>query len=127
MRAEIAKLDAASGPNEQLIRATHDFLTGSDPTADTARLERRLGNLEALHASNQLARAQAVLAIDNLAGLLDRYQEIENLLFPVWQQHALAVAQGAVSPDEFSSEITALDQVQTRFDHALRESKEHSE
>jgi hypothetical protein len=127
MRREIEKLDEAHGRNEALIVATHAHLQDHGAASSDERLKSRLANLEALHASNHLARAQAVMAIDNLGGLLDRYQEIGKLLYPVWQQHALAVAQSAVSPDDFSSEVSALNGIQTKFDQALRYSKDSSE
>jgi len=97
MKRDMVKLDDAQIAHARLIDLTHALLEGSDPThAVTSRLQRRLGNVEALYASNRLARAQMTLAIDHLDGLLDRYRDIEQLLFPVWQQHALALAQSAV-------------------------------
>jgi hypothetical protein len=96
MRADIPRLDAAQSDHEALIDQTCAFLVGADGRHPaTARLERRLGNLQALCASNRLARAQMLLAVDHLGALLDRYRDVEQLLFPVWQQHALAVAQSA--------------------------------
>ena len=116
MRADLPRLDAAQLSHQALIDATYALLRGAD-SADpvVARLQRRLGNLEALHASNRLTRAQMLLAIDHLSGLLDRFTDIEQLLFPVWQQHALAVAQGAVAGDDASSLMSQLRSVHTRF------------
>jgi len=123
MDREIAKLDASFAPNEALIMETRELLHSGPVTPDAARLQRRLANLEALHASNQLSRAQAMLAINNVVGLLDRYTEIQNLLYPVWQQHALAVAQGAVAPEELPAKLASLEIAQSRFDQALRSSE----
>lgn len=96
MRADIPRLEAAQAEHENLVDETSAFLVGADGRNPvTARLERRLGNLQALCASNRLARAQMLLAVDHLGALLDRYRDVEQLLFPVWQQHALAVAQSA--------------------------------
>ena len=120
MRDSIGGLDEARAPNETLIEWTHALLSQAPETACTARLQRRLANLEALHASNQLARAQMVLAIQNVEGLLDRYGEIERLLFPVWQQHALAVAQSATAPDELPERVDNLHAAQNRLGEALR-------
>lgn len=96
MRADLPRLDAAQLAHGSLADATAAFL-GRAPAADpvVARLQRRLGNLEALGASNRLVRAQMQLAIDHLDGLLDRFADIEQLLFPLWQRHALAVSQSA--------------------------------
>jgi hypothetical protein len=121
---EVEKLQAAHPQNETLILATRALLSADTPSGDTARLERRLGNLEALHASNQLARAQMVLSADHLQDLLDRYRDIEQLLFPVWRQHALAVAQSAVSPAELAEHVSALEIAQTSLSRALRRQKD---
>jgi hypothetical protein len=116
MRADLPRLDAAQLSHQAVIDAASALLRGAD-SADqvVARLQRRLGNLEALHASNRLTRAQMILAIDHLSGLLDRFTDIEQLLFPVWQQHALAVAQGAATGDDASSVMSQLRSVHTRF------------
>src|SRR6201999_2297939 len=50
MRSDLPKLDAAQTAHQQLGDATALFLRGADPTNSVvARLQRRLGNLEALH------------------------------------------------------------------------------
>ncbi len=85
-----------------------------------ARLHRRLGNLEALHASNRLTRAQMALAIDHLSGLLDRFTDIEQLLFPVWRQHALAVAQGSAGAAPESGTLSQFQSIHARFEGAPR-------
>jgi hypothetical protein len=124
IRHEIAKLDGAHDGNEALILATRAFMGGATAGVSPARLERRLGNLEALHASNRLARAQMALAIDSIAGLLDRYSDIEQLLYPVWQQHALAVAQSTAAPEDFSGQLSELETAQSSLMNALRRNKE---
>jgi hypothetical protein len=121
---EVEKLEASHPRNEALIMATRELLSRGKPTADTTRLERRLGNLEALHASNQLGRAQMILSIDHLRDLLDRYRDIEQLLFPVGQQHALAVAQSAIGPADLSEQVSALELAQSSLAGALRRNKE---
>ena len=116
MRADLPRLDAAQLSHQALIDAASALLRGADSTDPVvARFQRRLGNLEALHASNRLTRAQMLLAIDHLSGLLDRFTDVEQLLFPVWQQHALAVAQGAAAGDDASSPMSQLRSVHTRF------------
>ncbi|HYJ51706.1 MAG TPA: hypothetical protein VEW04_00890 [Allosphingosinicella sp.] len=124
MRADLDRIDESQIGHEALIEATANLLRGADPAAAVAaRLQRRLGNLEALYASNRLARAQMVLATEHLAGLLDRYRDIEQLLFPLWQQHALAVAQSAV-PTSGASGLDQLRNIHARFASALTPSKE---
>jgi hypothetical protein len=120
MRADLPRLDAAQIAHQALADDTADFLRGSD-AADpvVARLHRRLGNLEALHASNRLTRAQMALAIDHLSGLLDRFTDIEQLLFPVWQQHALAVAQGSAGAAPESGTLSQFQSIHARFEGAL--------
>jgi hypothetical protein len=125
MHADLGRLDGAQAGHEALIAATSALLRGADPADPVAaRLQRRLGNLEALYASNRLARAQMMLATDHLRGLLDRYRDIEQLLFPLWQQHALAVAQSAVPTSAGLSGIDQLRNVHTRFATALAPAKE---
>lgn len=120
MRADLPRLDAAHEAQQALADATSDFLRGAaadDPVV--ARLHRRLGNLEALHASNRLTRAQMVMAIDHLSGLLDRFTDIEQLLFPVWQHHALAVAQGTAGSEDPSGLLSQLRTIHARFEGAM--------
>jgi hypothetical protein len=120
MRTDLPRLDAAQATYQALADATHDFLRGSDASHPVvARLHRRLGNLEALYTSNRLVRAQMVMAIDNLSGLLDRFTDIEQLLFPVWQHHALAVAQGLTNIDDASNTLHQLRTIHARFEGAF--------
>jgi hypothetical protein len=124
MTADLPRLDAAQASHETLIEATHQFLAGADPADPVAaRLQRRLGNLEALHASNRLARAQMMLAIDHLTGLIDRHRDIEQLLFPLWQHHALAVAQSPV-PTATAGGLDQFRNIHTRLTTALAPARE---
>jgi hypothetical protein len=126
MKADLPNLDAAQEAHQELANATAHFLRKADPADPVvARLHRRLGNLEALHASNRLARAQMELAIDHLGGLLDRFTDIEQLLFPVWQRHALAVAQSAAPTHEHGGVLDQLRSVHARFESTLSAPKDH--
>ncbi len=120
MRADLPRLDAAQRAHESLSDATAAFLRGApanDPVV--ARLQRRLGNLEALQASNRLVRAQMELAVDHLGGLLDRFADIEQLLFPLWQRHALAVAQSAGPTDDIGETAGQFRSIHDRLTGAL--------
>lgn len=120
MRADLPRLDAAQRAHESLSDATSLFLQGtpaSNPVV--ARLQRRLGNLEALQASNRLVGAQMELAVDHLDGLLDRFADIEQLLFPLWQRHALAVAQSAGPADDVGATATQFRSIHERLTGAL--------
>lgn len=124
MRADLPRLDAAQDAHRALADVTAAFLRGCDPAdPGVARLHRRLGNLEALHASNRLARAQMALAIDHLSDLLDRFADIEQLLFPVWQRHALAVAQSAAPTHETPALVERLHAAHQQFAGALAAAK----
>lgn len=124
LEREIDKLEAAGTNNTALILAVRNLLSRQS-SGDTARLERRLGNLEALQASQQLARAQMKLSIGHLKDLLDRFRDIEQLLFPVWQQHALAIAQSAAGVRrDLDERVSALETAQSSLSHALRRNKE---
>ena len=95
------RLAAATIAYATLLAATLAFLEAhSGEAGDVDRLRRRAANLQALQASSQMSETQIELAIDGLTGLLDRYADVEQLLLPVWQQHALTIAQG---PSNLSS------------------------
>lgn len=57
----------------------------------TARYQRRVSNLMALHAANEQAIAQFALAQQVLIGLIDRFTDVETMLLPVWQRSATAL------------------------------------
>lgn len=106
MMADIDRLAAIAPKHEALAERTVRFLRHADSTLpNVARLQRRLANLETVIVSNRLVVAQMAIAIEHLAGLLDRYADIEKRLFPIWRHHALAVAQSAGgAPDAKSVE-----------------------
>jgi len=126
MRDDLPRLDAAQQAHAALIEEAHLWTAqldvAGDPTA--GRLQRRLGNLEALYASNRLTRAQIALAIDHLEGMLDRYRDIKQLLFPLWQQHALAVAQSSGPVAGRAGAVDQLRSVHERLRQALSTPKE---
>ena len=107
MHSELPRLKEIQTRHEALIRDATALLAGKDPNDYfVGRFQRRLGNLEALAASDRMSEAQISLAIDSLTATLDRFGEIEKLLFPVWQQHALAIAQ-SVSGTGAEAELIA--------------------
>jgi len=55
------------------------------------RFGRRLSNLIAIHAANEMAIAQFGLAVGGLKALLDRYTDISTVVVPLWRQHLFAV------------------------------------
>lgn len=57
-----------------------------------ARFERRLTNIMALHAANQLTVQQIALASQVITSLFDRFTDVETLLLPVWQRQSMALA-----------------------------------
>ncbi|MDV6330140.1 hypothetical protein [Asticcacaulis sp. 201] len=70
----------------------------ADPGADPFlmdRFQRRLANLDALQASNDVTCAQITLADTNMTALIDRLDDVTTTLFNLWQRDALAVAQSA--------------------------------
>jgi hypothetical protein len=80
---------------DALVLAGHAALALEGATVGPdlrARFERRVANAAALHAANTLAAAQLQIAIAHAGRLLDRFADVEKLLFPVWRRHAMAVA-----------------------------------
>ena len=109
MRADIDRLATVAPTHEALAEKTTRFLRGANAeNPNVARLQRRLMNLETVVASNRLASAQMMIAIDCLSGLLDRYNDIEKRLFPVWRHHALAVAQSVGNTADSLEQIRAI-------------------
>ena len=80
-----------------------------------ARFERRSANLEALHAANAMTLAQFALALDHLARLLDRFADIDGLLYPVWRRHVLAVAQAPGALPRAAPILQSLRESQARL------------
>lgn len=109
MKTDIDRLAAIAPTHEALAEQTLRFLRGANgKVPNVARLQRRQANLETVIASNRLAAAQMMIAIDCLSGLLDRYNDIEKRLFPVWRHHALAVAQSVGNANDSLEQIRAI-------------------
>ena len=83
---EVQRLSQAISTAQQLLS-----IEVSPDDLRVQRLQRRLGNLQAMHVANTLAIEQFKLAEHGLTSLLDRYGEIANLLLPLWQQHLFAI------------------------------------
>ncbi|NOT39384.1 MAG: hypothetical protein HOP13_02720 [Alphaproteobacteria bacterium] len=109
MKGDIERLAAIAPAHEALAEQTIRFLRGANAQVpNVARLQRRAANLETVIASNRLASAQMAIATDCLSGLLDRYNDIEKRLFPVWRHHALAVAQSVGNADDSLEQIRTI-------------------
>ncbi len=94
LQSDLPRLHQARASNEALVDIAYAALRDRDGNDfHVARLMRKVANLEAICASNKLAEAQITLSIDTLSSQIDRFSEIEKMLFPMWQQHALAIAQ----------------------------------
>jgi hypothetical protein len=111
MQSELPRLKEIQTRHEGLLDAAAELLNRQDfVNPDVERFQRRLANLEALAASDRMTEAHVRFAIQSLTSLLDRHSEIEKTLFPIWQQHALAIAQsndrrgaGSVMLDKFKN------------------------
>jgi hypothetical protein len=98
-----ALLAAMEGESAEIMRRQPDIegaitigqdMLASDNGADPGlrdRFERRLANLMAIHAANDLAFAQFHIAITGLTALLDRYTDIATVVVPLWRQHLFAI------------------------------------
>lgn len=103
---------------DHLIRLGREMLDAERATADpelVARLERRVANMTALHASNTLAYAQLQIAGDHAQRLLDRFTDVDKLLFPVWQRHAMAVAATPTDPQVARSRFAEFKTLHARM------------
>jgi hypothetical protein len=93
MRSERARVVEEVSRLSQAISTAQNLLSEAHAPDDihVQRLQRRLGNLQAMHVANTLAIEQFKLAEHGLTSLLDRYREITDLLVPLWQQHLFAI------------------------------------
>jgi hypothetical protein len=57
------------------------------------RFNRRRANLQSLRASTALTLAQIPIAIAHNRQLLERFNDVETVLFPVWERHAMTLIQ----------------------------------
>ncbi|HEY2010744.1 MAG TPA: hypothetical protein VGH23_17275 [Rhizomicrobium sp.] len=57
------------------------------------RFNRRRANLLSLRASTALTLAQIPIAIAHNRALLERFNDVETVLFPLWERHAMALIQ----------------------------------
>ena len=91
---------------QKLVTAGRDALT-EQKNADEILVRRfgeRLLSIGTLHTSNHLTLQQIALAKENIISLLDRLQDMERLVFPLWQRDALAIVQS----DDLNSPESAL-------------------
>ena len=104
MDGECAALRQAQPRLAALIAFGEEVLArddGGDPVLSD-RFNRRLSNLIAIHAANEMAIAQFRLAATGLKSLLDRYTDIATVVVPLWRQHLFAVlhASGRLRGDD---------------------------
>lgn len=105
--AEVATQVDVAGDLDRHIKAGQAYLA-ANPTAGVPapgamtfeaspreRFSRRLTNLAALLASHEMGTLQLKLARAQLSDLIERYDEVRQVLVPAWRQHALAVANRA--------------------------------
>lgn len=118
MRQTHAGLGADQERLDALILAGRAALAAEDATVDPdlrARFERRVANAAALHVANTLAGAQLQIAIAHAGRLLDRFADVEKLLFPVWRRHAMAVAAAPAADGGAASHFESLKSLHARF------------
>lgn len=109
MRAMASEIIKAQHQLESLIATgrralQHPSTTGSELAM---RLERRVANASALHASNTLAAAQLSLTINHLNSLTDRFADVDKLLFPVWLHHAMLVSASTEDSAAYAEDFRA--------------------
>ncbi len=93
MRQERDNLAASLAAMERAISFGQTLLAAA-PSADDfvrSRFESKLANLVAMRSANEMAIQQFRLAEKSLTALNDRFQQISNVLFPLWQQRLFAV------------------------------------
>jgi hypothetical protein len=66
-----------------------------------------MANLNALRAANALSLAQIPAAVAHQKQALDRFIDVELVLFPVWQRHCRAVIESRGGEAEMNAVRTA--------------------
>ena len=83
----------------EIVATTDEIADRLAPPQTPAQLElqdrfkRRRVNLQSLRASTMLTLAQIPVAITHNRELLDRFNDVETVLFPVWERHAVTLIQ----------------------------------
>lgn len=118
MRRVLIELDADQRTLDRLITVGRRMLTAEQGVAEPelfGRLERRVANAMALHAANSLADAQLKISIAHAGRLIDRFADVDKLLFPVWQRHALSVAAAPETDTDAGGEAGTFRSLHERF------------
>lgn len=68
-----------------------------------ARFERRRANLGQLRAANALTQSQIPVAVSHQRQVLDRFVDVETVLFPVWQRHCLALMEARGGEEQINA------------------------
>lgn len=92
MEGDVRRLDNLAEMTAHLVRQLAPAET-REATELRARFDRRLSSLNFLRASSALTLAHIPQAIARNRQLLDRFQDVNAVLFPLWDRHALAVLQ----------------------------------
>ncbi len=98
MQREQHRIIDAQGDLDSLIDAARKMV-GKDRDCDTflrARFERRLSNLMAIQVSNITTIKQFDVTMQMVTSILDRFHDVEGMVLPVWESHALALAHSTV-------------------------------
>ena len=120
LKAEFPKLKHIHERQGRLIRETRAFLaTATGDEFHVSRLKRRLANLEMIHTSNKLTAKQLKLSVRNLTSLIDRFTDVEQVLFPLWQQQALTVCQTPAKLDADPHTLNQFTTVHEKIVHSL--------
>lgn len=85
LREQMAKYVIAA---QEFLQEYPDFVQHQHPIDQfSQRLSKKINTLQTLQSSNDIAMQQMYLAQQLAFGLLDRFQEAEQVLLPAWQYH----------------------------------------
>ncbi len=102
---------------EQAISVARALIRSS-PSADEydkSRFERRLANMMALHVANGNTIKQFEMAHQTITIVIDRYRDVDKLLFPLWQRNVAAIAQSDGRLNHDDEAVIQLQHVQTQI------------
>lgn len=93
--------------------------------APRERFSRRLTNLATLLGSQEMSTTQLRLAKAQAADLYDRYQDLSQVLIPVWRHHSLSIAnRDNLSPEAVRAANAAHEQLMTSLTQSLAATKQ---
>lgn len=125
LRSSIAQLEAYLDAGETYLRenpaAGSSDGHGIATLSSRDRFIRKLANLRALHTSHLLSIEQLKLAVAQATDMLDRYDELVDVLLPIYRQHQMAQANKKfLAPHAVALAVQTHEHIQATVSQSLK-------